>query len=413
MQSPPPSRAVAPLAIMPAEPTAKLAPKTARSDGNDARAVGPLRVAFVVTRADSFGGASVHVRDFARLLILSGHEVRVFIGGDGPVVEALRLAEVPVNILSHLGRAIRPVADLRALWELGVALKRFRPHIVSTHTSKAGFIGRLAAWGLGLPAIYTPHCWSFVDGFPNARLYLWAERLARPFGRRIIMVSEAERQDGLRGRVGSERHLVTVHNGMPDVAPTLRARPGATAPRLIMIGRCEPQKDHRTLLRALASAKDLDWTLDFVGDGPQRADVEAEINALGLSPRVRLLGYRSDVAALLASAQIFVLITNWESFPRSIIEAMRAGLPVVASAVGGAAESVVHGRTGFVVPRGDVTTLAARLRDLIAQPALRVEFGAAGRRRYEDHFTFAHMARKTATVWADVLNRPVAIRCGD
>lgn len=384
-----------------------------RAVRSHAARTGPLRVAFVVTRADSFGGASVHVRDFSRLLIASGHEAMVFIGGEGPVVDALRQAGVPVRILRHLGRAIRPVADLRALWELGVALDRYRPHIVSTHTSKAGFIGRLAAWGMGFPVVYTPHCWSFVDGFPNAKLYLWAERLARPFGRRIVMVSDAERDEGLRGRVGSARHLVTVHNGMPDIAPELRANPARTPPRLTMIGRCEPQKDHRTLLRALACVKDLEWSLDFVGDGPMRAHVESEIWQLGLSARVRILGYRSDVAAILSQSQIFALITNWESFPRSIIEAMRAGLPVVATAVGGAAESVAHGRTGFVVPRGDVGALAARLRELIAQPELRSAFGAAGRLRYEENFTLAHMVRKTAAVWADVLGRPVAIKCGD
>lgn len=372
-----------------------------------------LRVAFVVTRADSFGGASVHVRDFSRLLIASGHEVTVFIGGQGPVVDALRQASVPVRILRHLGREIRPIADLRAVWELGAALDRFRPHIVSTHTSKAGFIGRLAAWAMGFPVIYTPHCWSFVDGFPNARLYLWAERLARPFGRKIVMVSDAERKDGLRGRVGSARHLVTVHNGMPDIAAELRATPARTPPRLTMIGRCEPQKDHRTLLRALACVKDLEWSLDFVGDGPLRAHVESEMWQLGLSSRVRLLGYRSDIASLLSESQIFALITNWESFPRSIIEAMRAGLPVVATDVGGAAESVAHGRTGFVVPRGNPSVLAGCLRELIAQPALRSSFGAAGRRRYEENFTLAHMVRKTAAVWADVLGRPVEIKCGD
>jgi glycosyltransferase involved in cell wall biosynthesis len=371
-----------------------------------------LRVAFVVTRADSFGGASVHVRDFSRLLLASGHEVMVFIGGEGPVVEALRQTGVPVRILRHLRREISPAADLRALWELRGALGRYRPDIVSTHTSKAGFLGRLAAWSRGLPAIYTPHCWSFVDGFPNARLYLWAERLARPFGRRIVMVSDAERHEGLRGRIGSARHLVTVHNGMPDIAPALHASPGLSPPRLTMIGRCEPQKDHRTLLRALAKMQDLEWSLDFIGDGPQRAEVESEIQALGLGLRVRLLGYRSDVALLLSQSQIFALITNWESFPRSIIEAMRAGLPVVATAVGGAAESVAHGRTGFVVPRGDTDALALRLRELIARRELRVELGAAGRRRYEENFTLAHMVRKTAAVWAGVLGRPVAIKCG-
>lgn len=364
-----------------------------------------LRVAFVITRGDSLGGASVHVRDLGRLLVSSGHEVKVFIGRPGPVVDALIEAGVPHHSLRHLRREVSPAGDLRALWELRQALRRFRPDIVSTHTSKAGALGRLAGWSLGLPVVYTPHCWSFVDGFPNARLYLWIERLIRPFGRRIIAVSENERAEGLRRRIADAAHLVTVHNGMPDVRPEFRAIPARRAPRLVMVGRCEAQKDHPTLVRALAGLKQLDWTIDFVGDGPQRELVERQVEAAGLADRVRFLGYRTDVATVLRDAQIFVLATNWESFPRSIIEAMRAGLPVVATNVGGTAESVHHGFTGYLVRRNDAFELAARLRELISDPALRTTLGAAGRRRYEKHFTIERMATNTLRVWERVLAR--------
>ncbi len=377
-----------------------------RANGNHA-ATGCLRVAFVVTRGDSFGGASVHVRDFARVLLASGHLPMVFIGGEGPVVDSLRQACVPVVVLRHLARPIRPDADVRALWELRSGLRRFRPDIVSTHTSKAGFLGRLAAWTLNLPVLYTPHCWSFVDGFPGAKLFLWAERFARHFGQRIVTVSENERQEGLRRGIGSSQHLITVHNGMPDLPAIWRADPGLGPPRITMIGRCEPQKDHFTLLRALARITDLPWTLDLVGDGPLRGEVEAEIRRLELDTRVNLLGYRRDIAGILKESQIFALVTNWESFPRSILEAMRAGLPVIASAVGGTAESVEHGRTGYIVKRGDVTALAEHLRRLIENRELRITLGTAGRRRYENQFTFPHMVRKTAQVWEDVLGRPV------
>lgn len=160
-----------------------------------------LRFAFVITRADAVGGASIHVRDVARMLIASGHETRVFLGGEGAVTDALRNESVPYTVIQGLVRNVDPLKDAGALLRLRTALKRFQPDLVSTHTSKAGVIGRVAAWSLGIPALYTPHCWSFVDGFPGAKFYLWAERVARPFGKRIIMVSEAERQDGLRHHV--------------------------------------------------------------------------------------------------------------------------------------------------------------------------------------------------------------------
>lgn len=368
-----------------------------------------LRVAFVITRSDSVGGASIHVRDFSRVLLEAGHQVMVFLGGEGPVTDAYHEAGIPYQTLRHLARPVSPRADFSAFWELRSAFRRYRPTLVSTHTSKAGFLGRLCAWSLGVPAVYTPHCWSFVEGFPGARLYLWAERFARPFGQRIIMVSEAERAEGLKQWVGSSDHLVTVHNGMPDVPASWRANPGLSPPHLVMIGRCERQKDHFTLLRALAQLRDLPWSLGCIGDGPLRSQIEAEVRQLNLSDRVSLLGYRDDVAEHLSRAQVFALITNWESFPRSIIEAMRAGLPVVASAVGGTAEAVDDGRTGFIVQRGDVSGLAARLRAVVADPKLRVKFGLAARRRYEAGFTLDHMVANTIKVWETVLGRPVAL----
>ena len=369
-----------------------------------------LRIAFVVTRSDSFGGSSVHIRDLSQILMAAGHEVAVFIGGEGPVTEAYREAGIPYVALRHLVRKVAPSTDLRGLWELRQALRRFQPDLVSTHTSKAGFLGRIAAWSLGVPAVYTPHCWSFTDGFPGAKLYLWAERIARPFGRRAIMVSEAERREGIGGRVGAPDHFVTVHNGMPDVAGSFRANPRLSPPRLVMVGRFEKQKDHATLFRALAQLKDLPWTLDNIGDGPLRPQVEAMVRELGLEDRVHLLGYRRDVARSMSQSQIYVLISHWEGFARSIIEAMRAGLPVVASDTGGNAEAVEDGRTGFIVQRGDVDGLASQLRILISSPELRVRLGAAGRRRYEANFTLDHMVRKTMSVWETVLGRPVPIQ---
>jgi glycosyltransferase involved in cell wall biosynthesis len=362
-------------------------------------------VIFVITRADSVGGATIHVRDLARALLETGHWAKVLVGGEGPVTDAFREAGVPYRSLRHLAREINLRNDFAGLLELRAALRDERPDLVSTHTSKAGFLGRLSAASLGIPAIYTPHCWSFADGFPGARRYLWAERLARPFGRRTIAVSEAERREGIARRVGPPDHFATVHNGMPDIPKDLRANPGISPPRIVMVGRLEPQKDHPALLQALAQLKNLPWTLDCIGDGPLRSRTETAIRELDLGGRVNLLGYRRDVVDLLSRAQLFVLATNWESFPRSILEAMRAGLPVVATAVGGTAEAVSDRHTGYLVPRGDANELAWRLCALVADPVLRVKFGAAARRRYEANFTHDRMVKSTLRVWETVLGR--------
>jgi glycosyltransferase involved in cell wall biosynthesis len=262
---------------------------------------------------------------------------------------------------------------------------------------------------LGIPALFTAHGWSFTTGVPAlpARLYRWVERLTAGFADRIITVSEYDRQLALRYRVVSPAKLVTVHNGMPDVAPALRARPERCPPRLVMIARFEPQKDHATLLRALAQLKSTPWELDVIGDGPLRAQAAALATELGIGQRVRFLGFRRDIAEQLAQHELFLLISHWEGFPRSILEAMRAGLPVVASDVGGVRESVVQGETGFVVAPQDVGALSARLETLLSDPGLRSRLGAAGRLRYEQHFTFERMFEQTLAVYSALIRRPL------
>jgi glycosyltransferase involved in cell wall biosynthesis len=170
-----------------------------------------------------------------------------------------------------------------------------------------------------------------------------------------------------------------------------------------MVARFEPQKDHATLLRALGGLLRHSWDLDLVGDGPLRPEMETLASSLGIQERVHFLGQRRDVDRILSQSQISVLVSNWEGFPLSILEAMRAGLPVVASGVGGVAEAVADGKTGYVVPQGDAEALRNRIERLVASPDLRVELGTNGRRRYEQHFTLDRLVAKTLLVYQNVL----------
>ena len=229
------------------------------------------------------------------------------------------------------------------------------------------------------------------------------ERLIGRFATKIITVSEYDRRFGLDARLATGNRLVTVHNGMPDVGATLRADPSRVPPRLAMVGRFEPQKDHATLLRALGELRDHAWELDLIGDGPLRREMESLAESLGIGQRIRFLGQRTDVDRLLAQAQVGVLVSKWEGFPLSILEAMRAGLPVVASDVGGVAEAVQNEVTGYVVRRGDIRQLRDRIAAVLGSPDLRIRLGAHGRARYEQHFTLDRMVAKTLAVYREVL----------
>ena len=367
-----------------------------------------MKIAYIVTRADPIGGAQIHVRDLAAAMRERGHSVVVLVGGSGPFLDDLRVRGIDTVVLRHLTVPIRPLQDLRAFRELRVALKAFGPDLVAAHSSKAGVVGRMAARTLRVPIVVTTHGWSFTTGVPplQAAVYRGIERLTSLFSAEMtITVSEYDRQLALRAGVLPAERMVTVHNGMPDVSPSSRAEPDRTPVRLVMVARFAPQKDHSTLLRALAELRDLPWELDLVGEGPLKAEAQALASSLAIEDRVRFLGQRMDVDRILAEAQVSLLVTNWEGFPLSILEAMRAGLPVLASAVGGVSESVRDGETGFLVPARELAPLRDRIRTLLSDASLRSRMGAEGRAVYEREFTLDHAVTNTLAVYGAVLKR--------
>ena len=364
-----------------------------------------LRITYIVTTASPIGGAQIHVRDLAAAVLAKGHQPSVITSGTGPFIDGLRELRIPVVVLRHLGVPIHPLRDLRALGEIRAALPELRPDLLATHSSKAGILGRLAGRSLRVPVVFTVHGWAFTPGVPRvqAAVYRQAERLVGPLATRIITVSEFDRRLGLAAGIAGADRMVTVHNGMPDVPESLRADPGRSPARLVMVARFGAQKDHPTLFRALAGLQNHPWELDLIGEGPLMGDMRALATTVGLSGRVRFLGQRTDVDRILSQAQLSLLTTNWEGFPLSILESMRAGLPVVASAVGGIDESVRDGENGYLVPRGDVGQLRDRIDRLLTAPELRIRMGMQGRKRFEQEFTLDHTVSRTLAVYRDVV----------
>jgi len=366
-----------------------------------------VRIAFVITQAESIGGSNVHVRDLASALLKEGHVVRVFVGGEGPYTETLRDLNIPYTVVQNLVHPISPVTDIKGIFELKRLLKEFHPDLVSTHSSKAGQSGRFAGKLAKVPVLFTAHGWLFVDGVSKnrQRIAQLMEKIAGWVSPKVITVCEDDRRLALEKKVLRPEQVVTVHNGMPDLPD--RAEPSRTPPRLLMVARISDQKDHPTLFRALAKLKDSEWFLDLVGGGNDQPKLEALAEELGIADRVTFHGAQKIVRKYLMDAQIFVLATHYEGFPRSTVEAMRSGLPVVVTDVNGCIEALEPGITGFAVPVHDIDALADALGKLIDDPALRSQMGAAGRARYETHFTFDIMFAKTKTVYEEMLGRPL------
>ena len=370
-----------------------------------------MRIAFLITRMDSIGGAQIHVRDVSLWLKRNGHDPIVMTGARGPICETMTRAGIEVTEVQGLVRPIQPLRDARALAAIRRSLKAYWPDLLSCHSSKAGILGRVAARSIGIPVIFTAHGWAFTEGVPALQrlIYKTIERICGSLSDQVITVCHHDRQLALSANIVSPDRITTIHNGMPLMPPVRRESDPGGPVRIGMVARFGAQKDHATLLRALAQLRHKNWRLSLIGGG-DASRVTCMALMLGLLDRIEFVGESLNVPDLLAALDVFCLISRWEGFPRSILEAMRAGLPVVASDVAGVTESVEDAVSGYVVPIGDDKLLAQRLGKLIDSPSLRIAMGDRARERFEGSFTLEHMLRQTLGAYRAAMTNAAAIR---
>jgi len=371
-----------------------------------------MRILYVAT-APEFGGVSRHILWLAEYLISQGHEVGFVIAPEPRLMAQARKLGVEVFTNPYFVRPVQLYNDIRALRPVLGAIRRFKPDLVSAHSTKAGYAARLVCALTRTPVIFTAHGWAFTEGRSmwKRRLLALAEWLAAKVTAKIICVSEHDRDLALKFKVGRPDQIVMIHNGV-DPKPLLNAD-GAVVqqefgleegPVITMVGRLAPPKDPLTVLEATLLT-DTAFKLLFIGDGVQYDAVQEFIPENGLQHKVILTGEREDIPEILAASDLFILSSRWEGLPRSIIEAMMAGLPVVATRVGGVPELVEDGITGFLVPPKDPGALAEALQKLIEDPELRRRMGEAGREKTLREFTLDLMLEETEKVYHEVLKK--------
>ena len=366
-----------------------------------------VKILYIITRSN-LGGAQVHLFDLISHL---PKHIRAYIaiGEQGWLYDECEKQGITVYHVESLVRQISPIKDVQAVLQLKKIITEVQPNIVHCHSSKAGLLGRIAAKICGIPTIFTAHGWAFTEGVapPKRFVYKLLENMAAQWTARIICVSEYDRKLGLTAMQDSADKLVTIHNGTTDVneQDTQHHSIASDSLRLIMVARFISPKDHALLLRALAvlQTAGIRFTTTLVGDGPNLQACQQLAHELGISENVQFVGARSDVHRLLARQDIFVLTSNWEGFPISILEAMGHRLPIVASDVGGVHEAVIDGETGFLIPRGNVDCLVEALQELHNNAELRNRMGINGRQRFEDYFTVQSMVKKIVEVYEEVI----------
>lgn len=376
------------------------------SDQNNTKTYHIMKIVYIITRSDVLGGASVHLLDLAKGMLLKGHQVHILVGGTGAFTEALEKENIGYTALTHLKRELSVQDEVLGYLEIKKQLKHLKPDIVHCHSTKAGLLGRLAAKSLKLPVVFTAHGWAFTDGVgaKKQKIYTSIERGLSKLSDAIITVSEYDRQHGFKHNVGTHQLVTTIHNGVPDIIKPTNNTPNAI-PKLIMVARFEEQKDQYFLINTLADLpKNLDWQLDLIGDGPNLQKCKDLTHKKQLDDKIVFHGQSFKVQEFLNEADIFVLISKYEGFPLTILEAMRASLPIIASDVGGVKESVTA-QNGFLIPKNDSVALTDALTKLISDANLRNELGSNSRKLYETYFTFEIMLEKTSNIYYKILSK--------
>ena len=339
-------------------------------------------------------------------------------GPEGELISEVKKRQIPLTLIPELVREINPVKDFIAAYKLVKLFKREQPHIVHTHSSKTGIIGRWAARLAGVPVIvHTVHGWGHHPYQQPLiqKIYIFAEQKTVSFTDKLIAVSTLNVDKGLKDHIGTREKYAVIHScinlddfSRPKVDPlSLRKALGidAASPVVGTVSRLSHQKNPLDFVRMAAQVKKEIPTARFlfVGDGPLRAETEALIRELHLEQDIILAGLRMDVPDLLHAMDIFTLTSLWEGLPRVIPQAMIAGLPVVANNVDGNAEIIRDGVNGFLTPPGDISLMAERIVRLLKDQPLKQAIVAQGRETAAQEFSLHDMVKKIETLYDELL----------
>lgn len=370
-----------------------------------------LRVLRVIARMN-VGGPAVQASALATRLDPERFESRLLVGsvapGEADYLE-LRGHGVPHERVTGLGRAPHLLDDGRAFRTLARYMRAFRPHIVHTHTAKAGVLGRLAAMRARVPLrVHTFHGHLLHGYFTPAktRAVVAVERRLARRTTRLSAVGAQVRDELLAAGIGRPEQYVVVPPGVDLRSPPSRAEArqdlglAKEGPVIAYVGRLTGVKRPDRLLDVVARlARGTEVVTLIVGDGELRSELEA--NARALPGDVRFLGWRSDIEAVYSAADVVVLTSDNEGMPVSLIEAALVGRPCVTTDVGSAGEVVVDGVTGYVTPTSN-DALAGAVDRLLADDGLRARMGDAARERAEREFSAARLVRDTEELYEEL-----------
>ncbi len=362
------------------------------------------KILYISTNADE-AGAPRHVESLVKAF-LNKYSVYCLFGNSGPVADRLIKVGVQVNYVNHMQNSINPVYDMLALTRVFFYVSNIKPDLIHCHSAKAGVIGRIVSAATSIPCVYTVHGWGW-RGMPfiKKKMIEFLERCFAHVGLTYyIAVANTVKKDALALlKIPSERCSL-IYNGVEQeggVRDDIRINKFT----LFMAARVCAAKDHLTLLQAFGKL-DNKYRLILCGSGTDQGSFkESARRIVGESySRITFVGETSNVYGYLNQCDIFLLISNFEALPMSIIEAMSIGLPVIASDVGGVSEIIDNEMNGILIRKSNVEDLVAGILKL-EDDNFRCFLGNSARRKYIEMFDYQKMIKKVDECYNKILGQ--------
>jgi glycosyltransferase involved in cell wall biosynthesis len=361
-----------------------------------------MKIVHVITKCN-YGGAQSVLLELATYQILAGNSVTVVAGSSGLVFSKLQSFGAEVILIENFVHSFDPIKDFKAIIALRSLFSSSQPDLVHLHSSKAGFLGRLASCFSPNCVVYTAHGWPFQKGASlSQRIQSFAGEFVLRFSKSMVVcVSQSDFDLASRSFVVRGSRIRLIRNGIPSLPGgaerSVLERESDGLLTLVMVARFEAPKRQDLLIEAIAQSPG--WRLVLLGDGPQLDNLRALVSKLDLESRVVFHG-RIDPAESLHEADAVALLSDYEGLPLSVLEGMRAGLPVLASDLAGIGEAVVHGKNGFLVAN-EVTAVASYL-NVLRDKSTRERFGRQGFKTWTQEFQSSKMGAEYESVYREV-----------
>ena len=402
-------------------------------------------ILYLITQSE-LGGAQRYVLDLANNL-QGEFNITVAFGKqdtNGELAEKLKIAGINNYNIPHLKRAISPIDDFLALVEIIKLIKKIKPNIIHLNSSKISILGSIASLiikfqvsSFKFQVVYTVHGWVFNEPLPRwlKLFYFWAEKITALFKNKIICVSEFDRQIALTKKIAAALKLITIHNGLApiefyskeearqrihSVIPAsepessvqhheqvsgLRVKPAMTSNLLIgSTGNLYKTKGFEHFIKAskIISEQKISATFIIIGEGEERKKLETLIRQNNLANDFILTGRINEAAKLLPAFDIYVCSSVKEGLSYTIVEAMQAGLPIVATNVGGNSELIEDNITGLLAEAGNPESLAQKIIELIQNQTLRNKLGQQARLKAREEFCLEKMVEETKKAYSSL-----------